>query len=79
MDFDAIDVVGAAGQGNTDPIAEFSNHFVVRWSGSTCDPSYGTGPFPSAAAHEADSFDGFERATDNRAMKNPITDECTYE
>lgn len=44
---------GIPGQGNDEPPAFLSNHFVVEIDGMIYDPSYGLGPFPDQAAHEA--------------------------
>ena len=56
---DAVDLMGAAGQGNANPPGRFYNHFIVKYNNQYYDPSYGNGPYASQAAWENASLDGF--------------------
>jgi len=50
---DIVDIVGVPGQVTLNPTAIFSNHFVVKWSGSVYDPSYGIGGMSESEHEEA--------------------------
>ena len=59
---DVIDAEGLAGQGiNPDPPSQFTNHFVVGYSGQYYDPSYGGVPFATHADWENASLAGLCR------------------
>jgi hypothetical protein len=62
LGIDVIDASGVAGQGNSDPISAFYNHFIVSYSGQYYDPSYGSGPFGSQSEWENASLDGFTKS-----------------
>ena len=54
----------APGQGNSNPPGAVSNHFIVLYSGSYYDPSYGNGPFASQLEWETASLDGYVKTCD---------------
>lgn len=76
-DYDAVEVPGIPGQGNSNPPEAFENHYVVKYGGKIYDPSYGAGPFNSEADHENAAIDGLLDAMD-RARKATAARELTY-
>lgn len=50
---------GLPGQGKTNPQFDFADHVTVRHNGQIYDPSYGVGPFATAAEYEANAIAGY--------------------
>lgn len=61
------DLPGIPGQGNADPLSQFSDHAVVLIGGMIYDPSYGT-VFPNLLSWEDASLDFFVYRTNTNAF-----------
>jgi len=78
---DARDQPGIPGQGNSNPLGAFENHYIVKYNGKIYDASYGAGPFNTENDHENAAIDGIYSSSMRRTVarkQDPTKQELKY-